>query len=106
MTYIKALEIASNTLTKIANMKDWQVPSKGARSVRELARTLSPEEFIGTICEMVEKFPTLFSKFTNTVSVADHEPEDRFVWVIHMPIGRSVYRASDFTLITMFQILN
>ena len=104
MTYNSAIELVTRLNSKIANLKDWQVRSLAARQIREIARTASPEAFIGTIAEMAEKFPTLFFNVSDPKSVAGHSSKERFCWYIGNRAGRSTFRARDFFLVPFDKI--
>ena len=101
MTYKSAIKLVSHQNSKIANLKDWRVPSLAARAIREIARTASAEEFIGTAAEMAEKFPTIYGRyqFNDTKCVAGHNSEEKFCWYIGNRVGRSTFRACDFFLL-------
>lgn len=106
MTYKSAIKLVSHQNSKIANLKDWRVPSLAARAIREIARTASPEEFIGTAAEMAEKFPTIYGRyqFNDTKCVGGHNSEERFCWFIGNRVGRSTFRDRDFSLVPFDKI--
>ena len=100
-TKANAIEVIKKSNNHVANLKDWQVPSKAARELREIARNTNPEEFIGTIAEMVAKFPMLLNKkYANHECVGDHSPEDIFAWFIDIPTtsAKGRLKANDFDL--------
>lgn len=64
-----------------ASQKDWRLNATG-RKLREIARNAIDFPIVGTAREIGDKFSSLDLRCTNWDKVADHRPEDVFVWAI------------------------
>lgn len=76
-----AFEIAKIYNNRVANLKDSVLfLSKNGRELRALAAEAVDTPIVGTAKEIGEKYGKYFSSTANWESVADHDPEDVFVW--------------------------
>lgn len=66
---------------RTASQKDWRLNATG-KKLREIARNAIDYPIIGTAREIGDKLGTLDAWRTNWDKVADHHPDDVFVWAI------------------------
>ncbi|MDE5651300.1 MAG: hypothetical protein K2I35_09960 [Duncaniella sp.] len=80
LTTEEIYKIAEKYNQKTASLKDGEIYiSRNGRELREFAKTAVNSPIIGTAKEIGEKFGHLLPG-TNWESVADHAPEEVFVW--------------------------
>lgn len=75
------ISIANTFNAKAANLKDSQIyKSRFGRELREIAHEAIENPIIGTAAEIGEKYGMYCPG--NYTKVADHSPEDVFVWAV------------------------
>lgn len=79
-----AFENAYNENRKSAEQEDWRLSAKG-KKLRDIAKEALKTPIVGTAAEIGARFKELTEPWTVWTNVADHEPEEKFVWAIHTP---------------------
>lgn len=91
---MNAYELASKYNTEVANLKDNQLyKSRHGEELRAAAAAAINNPIVCTAAEFGEKYGHLFPKTHNWANVADHNPEDVFLWAFdavgsHMTTAR------------------